>query len=481
MRFSFKIFSGLFLIIGCGALLFFMVFMNSLKPGFRQSTEDTLVDTANLLAEIVAEETYHQALGNGQFALAMAQFKQRHFAATIGALTKREPSLQVYITDQRGIVLYDSTGQHNGADFSRWNDIYLTLQGRYGVRSTLANPEDSLSSVMHVAAPIYHQQQLIGVITVKKPNLSVQPFFQAAQQELTRKGLWLLLLALLAGLLLSIWLSRSIRLLAHYAEQVSHGKNAKMPHIYGVELEQLARAMTTMKTELEGKQYVERYVQTLTHQLKTPLAAIIGAAELLDEPMPETQRARFISNIRLEAERMQQIVQRMLALADLENRATLERLEPINVAALLAEALHSQAIHLQKKALDVDLQSPTEIIVAGERFLLLQALNNLLDNAIDFATAQSRLEIKIAEEMQGVSITIKNAGALIPDYALPRLFERFYSLPRPGSVQKSSGLGLCFTNEVARLHHGTLNIDNRADSQGVEVIFTLHTNPTQST
>ena len=481
MRFSFKIFAGLFLIIGCGALLFFMVFMDSLKPGFRQSTEDTLVDTANLLAEIVAVETYQQVVDTGEFAAAMALYKQRHFDATIGKLRKNNPSLQVYITDLHGKVVYDSTGLHVGADFSRWNDIYLTLQGHYGARSTLANPDDELSSVMHVAAPIYHQQQLIGVLTINKPNLSVQPFFQLAQQELTRKGLGLLCIALLAGLGLSLWLSRSIRLLAHYAEQVSLGQPASMPKIYGVELEQLARAMTTMKTELEGKQYVERYVQTLTHQLKAPLAAIIGAAELLDEHMPEAQRARFIGNIEAEAQRLQQIVQRMLALADLENRDTLAQLERINLAALLADVLQTQSIHLQQKALSVNLSVPEDMQVAGERFLVQQALNNLLDNAIDFAETHSVIDIKITQVSQGVTITLNNTGALIPAYAQNRLLERFYSLPRPGSVQKSSGLGLCLVNEVARLHHGSLELHNRADQLGVEVIFTLHTIPTQST
>ncbi|MCP6623539.1 two-component system sensor histidine kinase CreC, partial [Klebsiella pneumoniae] len=81
---------------------------------------------------------------------------------------------------------------------------------------------------------------------------------------------------------------------------------------------QLAEAVQKMRTELEGKDYVERYVHTLTHELKSPLAAIRGAAELLEGEMPAEQRQRFVANIASEGARLQQLIERLLNLALVE-------------------------------------------------------------------------------------------------------------------------------------------------------------------
>ncbi|MCK5479164.1 MAG: two-component system sensor histidine kinase CreC, partial [Methylococcales bacterium] len=277
------------MVIGLGAYLFFASFMTELRPVFRQASEESLVDIANLLAEIASTEVHSGYINNGNFSTAVQHFQQRNINAQIWSHNKHNAGLQVYITNAAGLVVYDSEDKHRGADFSQWNDVYKTLRGEYGARSTLSDPNNKFSSVMHVAAPIYNNGQITGVLTVKKPNLSVEPLFQAAQENLSQKGFILLVFALLAGLILSFWLSKSIRQLAHYANTVKRGENIQPPKVYGVELSQLASAMSSMKEKLEGSKYVEQYIHTLTHQLKTPIASIKGAAELLTEKMDEDQ------------------------------------------------------------------------------------------------------------------------------------------------------------------------------------------------
>jgi two-component system sensor histidine kinase CreC len=473
VRFSFKIFLGFFLIIGLGAYLFFVSFMEELKPVFRQSSEESLVDTANLLAELVAPEMAGGNLSDGRFAAAVDAFGRRKLNAQIWSHVKTRPSLQIYITDALGKVVYDSGGQHLGEDFSRWNDVYLTLRGRYGVRSSLADPGNPLSTVMHVAAPVVAGNGIIGVVTVAKPNLSVEPFFQAAERHVAEKGLALFAFALAAGLTLSLWLSRSVRQLARYADAVRDGRQVQPPRVHGVELQQLAAAMAAMKAELEGKKYVEHYVHTLTHQLKTPLTSILGAAELLHESMPEERRQRFIANIRGEAARLQQIVQHMLALAAIENRERLDAVEDIDLDGLLQDVVQSQWPAIQRKSLSIAKHIPAGMKLQGERFLLQQALSNLLDNAVGFSPLRATLTLQAECRGQAVSIAVIDQGPGIPEFARQRLFERFYSLPRPGSDAKGSGLGLCFVKEIARLHGGAIALGNR-DPHGVEARLTLH-------
>lgn len=460
MRFSFKIFLAFFMVIGLGAYLFFASFMTELRPVFRQASEESLVDIANLLAEIASTEVHSNYINNGNFSAAVQHFQQRDINAQIWSHRKHKAGLQIYVTNAAGQVIYDSEGKNLGADFSQWNDVYKTLRGEYGARSTLSDPDNKFSSVMHVAAPIYSNGLMIGVLTVKKPNLSVEPLFQAAQSNLQQKGFILLVFAIFAGLILSFWLSRSIRQLADYANTVKRGENSQPPKVYGVELSQLASAMSSMKEKLEGSKYVEQYIHTLTHQLKTPIASIKGAAELLTEKMYENQRQRFVANIHTESDKLQQIVQHMLTLAEMENRQSLNMIEPIDLGELLTRIIQSLSTNTQTKALQITFNSDQQIIVNGETFLIEQALFNLIDNAISFSPEHARIIITMTQQENNVIISIEDEGSGIPDYAVEHIFERFYSLPRSGDKQKSTGLGLCFVKEIARLHGGNIELQN---------------------
>jgi two-component system sensor histidine kinase CreC len=108
-----------------------------------------------------------------------------------------------------------------------------------------------------------------------------------------------------------------------------------------------------MRTQLEGKAYVERYVHTLTHELKSPLAAIRGAAELLQDEMPAIQRLRFVGNIDSESARMQQLIERLLNLAQVEQRQGLEERVAVPLA-LVDELLRAQAARIEGRRLTVE-------------------------------------------------------------------------------------------------------------------------------
>ena len=122
----------------------------------------------------IAEDVAQQKVSTPEFDQKIQAALSRQLNATIWQHQKDEINQQLYITDQHGIVIYDSEGQAVGQDYSKWNDVYLTLRGKYGARSTATNPYDRNSSVMHIAAPIIYKQQLLGVVSIGKPNQSVQ-------------------------------------------------------------------------------------------------------------------------------------------------------------------------------------------------------------------------------------------------------------------------------------------------------------------
>ena len=467
MPLGIRIFLVYVLFVGLTGYFVLSTVMEEIRPGVRQSTEETLVDTANLLAEILRDDFKAGTLSENRWPQLLKAYGERQPAATIWGLPKNQVNHRIYVTDAQGKVVLDSSGLAVGQDYSRWNDVYLTLRGQYGARSSRSVTDDPNSSVMHVGAPIRDNGRIIGVVTVAKPNSSLQPYVDRTERRLLWYGAGLIGLGLLFGALLSWWLSAALRRLTGYAQAVSEGRRAELPHYRGGELEQLATAVEDMRTQLEGKAYVERYVHTLTHELKSPLAAIRGAAELLQSDMPGEQRARFVSNIDSESARMQHLIERLLNLALVEQRHGLEEREAVPLADLANQVLDSQKARIEGKGLQVEQRIDPGLKLSGEAFLLRQALGNLLENALDFTPAGGVLRLSASRVGDQLRFSLFNQAEPIPDYALARLTERFYSLPRPDSGRKSTGLGLNFVEEVVQLHGGQMRIGNVAG--GVEV------------
>jgi two-component system, OmpR family, sensor histidine kinase CreC len=216
-----------------------------------------------------------------------------------------------------------------------------------------------------------------------------------------------------------------------------------------------------MREALEGRRYAERYVQTLTHEMKSPLAAIRGAAELLDEDMPEADRRRFLENIRAESGRAERLLNRLLELSALEGRSSLEETETVDLVPIVARAIDQAKppANLGRVTLDVSLPE-TPVNVRGDAFILRSAVTNLLENAIDFSPAGSTVDIVLQPDG---GITISDRGPGVPDYAREKIFERFYSLKHHLSGRKGTGLGLTLVKEAAELHGGSISLDDRED------------------
>lgn len=475
MKLSHRIFVGYFLVVAIAGFFLLKSVHEELRPAVRQSMEETLVDTANLLAEIVEQDVRNGTIATSNFADAIQDFLKRQPAADIWGFKKNTITHRIYITDDKGVVVYDSDeGKAVGEDYSRWNDVYLTLQGKYGARSTKADPHDDKSSIMHVAAPIKYEDEIIGVLTVSKPNISVLPFIQLTQRNIAQAGLVLFAVSLVLGWLISGFLVRSTKKLAHYADQVRQGKKTALPRISESELSQLGDAIESMRVALEGKEYVEQYVHTLTHEIKSPLSGITGASELLTEDMSAEDRARFIANIQEDTKRIQNLVDRLLDLAKLEQQQSLEQTHAVDIPKITEEILNSHETQLLHKSLTCNTQIHPSDQLNGDTFLIRQVINNIMDNAIDFSPKNGAIEIKGDVSGSHYILTIKDNGEGIPAYAQDRIFERFYSLPRPHTGKKSSGLGLSFVKEVMLLHRGEVRIDSDSKGCSVSLIFPLH-------
>ncbi len=277
MRIGLQLLCGLVLIFALAAWFVLEIFVEEIKPGVRSATEDTLVDMAQMLAPLALDDLQEGKMADGRLASAFARLNQSPINALIDGHLKQQAEYRIYVVDRWGKVVYDSDGVDLGKDYSRWNDVYRTLRGEYGARSTRSDPDDPASSVMHVAAPLREGDNILGSLTVAKPNRTLLPMIERSEHQLLQGAALLLFISLLIGALLVWWLNRAIGKLVHYADAVSQGQPASLPRLYSPELDRLGRSLETMRRQLDGKAYIEAYVHSLTHELKSPLAAIRGA------------------------------------------------------------------------------------------------------------------------------------------------------------------------------------------------------------
>ncbi len=226
MNIAIRLFLGYFLIVGLAAWFVLNIFARQVEPGVRQGAEDAMVDTANLLAELAAADLSSGKIGQGPFSAAVRRALLREPRASIWGVHKENLDFRVYLTNARGIVVYDSAGIAVNADYSHWHDVAQVLRGQYGARSTREDPGNPASSVMYVAAPVLRNGALIGVLTVAKPTTELKPYDDRARDRVLRAGLVLLSVSAGIGLLFTLWLTWSLNRLRDYAFERPEGRAA---------------------------------------------------------------------------------------------------------------------------------------------------------------------------------------------------------------------------------------------------------------
>ncbi|MDP3849614.1 MAG: two-component system sensor histidine kinase CreC [Luteolibacter sp.] len=437
-------------------------FLAEVEPQTFQATEEMMVDTANLLAEMVEPALRAGTLDplalRGSFDGAHA----RKLEARIFDHLKQGVGTHAYITDAHGIVIFDSQqGRREGQNLSGIRDVSLTLAGRYGARSSRDAPGDASNSVLYVAAPIGDPAAPLGVLTVFKPKLDVMPLVKERRRIIySACGLIGGGILFLVGAVF-IWLFQPIGRITEYARAVERGERPPKPRIgIGREVNTLAGALDSMRDSLEDRKYVERYIRTLTHEMKSPLAAIRGAAELIDEDMPAETRRHFLENILAETSRSERLINRLLELSAIESRKSLDAAEDCDLRGIVAAAIDQARPLAEIAGVSVLTEfPPAPQPVHCDAFILRAAVTNLMENAIDFSPRRESVCVSLSETGGKVLLSIRDHGAGIPDYAREKVFERFFSLRHHGAGRKGTGLGLTLVREAAELHGGSITLE----------------------
>jgi signal transduction histidine kinase len=217
---------------------------------------------------------------------------------------------------------------------------------------------------------------------------------------------------------------------------------------------------------------MQEFVANVSHELRTPLTSIRGFVEALRDGTigDDAGRQRSLAVIDAELRRLQRLVADLLDLSRIESgQATLRR-EPVDLAAVLRHCAEVAAGRAEEADIElVVIASPGVPPVTGDADRLEQVVRNLLDNALRYTAAGGRVELWLATVERKVHIVVTDTGAGIPEHALPRLFERFYTAD-PARAGRGTGLGLAIAREIALAHGGDIAV---ASTPGVGSTFTV--------
>jgi two-component system sensor histidine kinase ChvG len=221
---------------------------------------------------------------------------------------------------------------------------------------------------------------------------------------------------------------------------------------------------------------IESFAADVAHELKNPLTSLRSAVETLPLARSEESRARLLGVIEHDVRRLDRLITDISDASRLDAELARGEAEPVDVSRVLAAVVEIAAQRRRADQADVRLavidpaaaggRSRDAFLVLGHDSRLGQVFTNLIDNAVSFAPPGSRIDVTCCREGDDVRITVEDEGPGIPDHALERIFERFYTDRPDHGFGNNSGLGLSISRQIVEAHRGTIAAGNRAAPEG---------------
>ena len=226
--------------------------------------------------------------------------------------------------------------------------------------------------------------------------------------------------------------------------------------------------LADIKSREENERMRQEFLSNVSHELKTPIALILGYAEGLSEHITEDPKEQqfYLDTITDEAKRMDLLVRQLLTLNELEFNAADIKLERFDIAQMAEGLLSASAIQIDQAKIDVSAPQGN-VFVWGDPFRIEQVLSNYLSNAIHYAAREKKIELRFEERDKKLRIHVFNSGDPIDEEQLPQIWDKFYKADEARSREYGgSGIGLSIVKaimESLKQEYGVTNYDNGVD------------------
>jgi len=415
------------------------------------------------------EDDEHEDDEDEEHAVVFAPIGDRDFKAIVDSYA-REMHARVTILDPNLTVRYTSDPRVPVHVEDKHPEILAALhqQDDHDIRYDEWTGEDRL----FVAAPIWGSDGLEGLVQLSVPMKEVTARVRAMWLTLLTATVVLIALFVLASILLGEQITRPLHRLTAAAHRLAEGDlSTRLEMDRQDELGTLAEAFDHMAEEISHLLARERaFVANASHELRSPVTSIQLRAELLEmAAADEARRARYIHEIREEAENLGQLLQQLLELDELQAPATRSP-AALDIAACLQkvyERLLPQAEHAGLTlTADVPASLPSVLMEARDCETLVR---NLLDNAIKYTPAGGQVQIRARAIDKGVEVVVRDTGVGIPAQDLPHIFDRFYRVDKARD-RTGSGLGLALVKEIVDRYGGEVRVES---TEGAGVTMTV--------
>jgi len=246
------------------------------------------------------------------------------------------------------------------------------------------------------------------------------------------------------------------------------------------ELKQIARKFNELTIESRETSLLRRdFFANASHELKTPVTAIKGSAELLcaDVPLNEDQQKELLHRIEIEAERLHSLIDDILMINRLESGETAGEKENLNITQLIHSCIDELKTQIEQNELRLDI-SIESVTLRANRKNVYEMFSNLIVNAVNYTRQSGRVDIHLSSNFDEILFSIRNDGEPIPAGHQSRMFERFYRLDSGRSkAVGGTGLGLSIVKHAVESLGGTVQLES---DEKIGVLFTV-TIPHQTT
>lgn len=247
------------------------------------------------------------------------------------------------------------------------------------------------------------------------------------------------------------------------AKEIAAGQYGMRLHkTYDDEIGQLCDSINNMSDEIAKAERIKNeFISSVSHELRTPLTAIAGWSETLTSMGAQNPEDVMLGLdiIQKESRRLTQMVEELLDFARMESGRMTLNIEIFDLSRELYEAVYMYENLLQSSGMTLHYKKePDSYIVSGDRHRMKQVFLNVIDNAAKYGMSGGKIEISLYRQENTIVICVRDWGNGIPEAELPFVKEKFY---KGSSKQRGSGIGLAVTDEIVRMHNGSLDITSR--------------------
>ncbi|MCR5772959.1 MAG: two-component sensor histidine kinase [Butyrivibrio sp.] len=358
--------------------------------------------------------------------------------------------LRVTWIDSDGTVLYDNDA--SAKLLSNHNDRPEIIEAFKNGEGETVRRSDTMNENTFYYAVLLDNGTVLRVATNAQSLLSL--FMSAAP-----------IIALIILLIIAICIAIShmlTRLLLLPIETMAANlENADYESPYK-ELDPLAEMLRSQHTDiLAAAKARQDFTANVSHELKTPLTAISGYAELLESGMvTEEQQNHFYQEIRKNADRLLALINDIIRLSDLDRKGHEPSFEDVDLYEVVNECMEELSENARQRSINISLEG-SSCQVCGNRDMLKELVENLAQNAIRYNNADGKVMISVLNKNGSVILTVKDNGIGIPASEQQRVFERFYRVDKSRSkATGGTGLGLAIVKHIVEIHDAKIELDS---------------------